>query len=923
MAKSISVILELDDKNFVRGIKQADTSVDKLNTTAGSLTRTLGGIATAAAGAFAFKEVIETTARFQDLRTTLKSVEGSAQGAAGAFGFIQEFATQTQFGVEELTQTYIKLKTAGIEPTRELLTTFTDTAAVTTDQLGSLNAITDLFSRTVSGGLGLEELNRLADRGVPVFRILEEQLGLTRLEVSEFGKTAEGAQRITDALITGLNQEFGGATQDRLENLSTAMSNFGIAVTNSADVFGQGFAPQLAEATTLLNEFIVANQDTIAELGRLVGEGLKAVIENLDVIIPLLGAFATGIAAIKVVDLVKDIGNMTKALKAFNLVMKGNPVGLAIAGISAAVVLLITHWDDVKYAAQEFARLAELGMLKLAEFLLGGLSNAIQSVINLFNDLKAVATAVGAGIAAAFSDPLNATEAFKQAFNETMKEVKDAAEDVVPPFTEELAALKKRQDELSVATQRVETETKALANTTEDAAKAAKEHKEQTQETVDAADDLNAQFNEYISQLKETGIETKKTTREREIEKRVMAEQEKAAKALGVTIAKLSEEQKDAIREIVELKVEEEEAQKKAADAAVKAAQDAIDAEQKKQDEIRRTLELVDQYYTEAVAGAENYRKQLEMEGEQVRALTGLYGTERDVAEELYEFRKKSAADIAKLEAAEQALREKGADEEADQVAQKIENLKKAVKEEEEAIAEVARANSEYQRSFEYGWRESFAAFADDATNSALIAGRVFNTFAQGMSDALYNFAMTGKLSFDDLVDSMKSTIVRFLADRITYEFLNFLDQAIFGSRAVGATTGGMGTGGTAGGTTGGTRSSGGASRGGGGGLGSVIGGVIDKVGDFFGFADGGYIPGNKVSIVGEQGPELFMPAASGTIVPNFALQRSGGAGGGGTVNYTINAIDARSFVDLLSTQPELIHSMVVRQEQKMMSRRF
>jgi hypothetical protein len=50
---------------------------------------------------------------------------------------------------------------------------------------------------------------------------------------------------------------------------------------------------------------------------------------------------------------------------------------------------------------------------------------------------------------------------------------------------------------------------------------------------------------------------------------------------------------------------------------------------------------------------------------------------------------------------------------------------------------------------------------------------------------------------------------------------------------------------------------------GGGGPLGSIIGGL---------FADGGRPPVGKVSIVGERGPELFIPDQPGTIVPNRAL---------------------------------------------------
>lgn len=66
--------------------------------------------------------------------------------------------------------------------------------------------------------------------------------------------------------------------------------------------------------------------------------------------------------------------------------------------------------------------------------------------------------------------------------------------------------------------------------------------------------------------------------------------------------------------------------------------------------------------------------------------------------------------------------------------------------------------------------------------------------------------------------------------------------------------------------------------------FGSLFGGIGDIFGGLFGgfFASGGQPPTGKVSVVGEQGPELFVPNTSGTIIPNDAL-----GGGGETINLT------------------------------------
>ena len=70
------------------------------------------------------------------------------------------------------------------------------------------------------------------------------------------------------------------------------------------------------------------------------------------------------------------------------------------------------------------------------------------------------------------------------------------------------------------------------------------------------------------------------------------------------------------------------------------------------------------------------------------------------------------------------------------------------------------------------------------------------------------------------------------------------------------------------------------ASGGKGGGIGGFIGGL-------FGFADGGTPPVGRPSIVGERGPELFVPRSAGTIVPNEKI-----GGSNITNNISIN-VDA------------------------------
>ena len=263
-----------------RRLQRIDRAAKKTTSGFGNITSKLVALGATLGTALGVRNIVQVNARFEDLRTTLASVTGGIQEGADAFGFIEKFSTQTQFSVEDLTTTFIKLKTAGIEPTEELLTTFTDAAAVTTDQLGSLQAITDLFARTTQGGLGLEEINRLTDRGIPALEILNEKLGLNRQQISEFGKTAEGARIITEALADGINERFGGATENRLKNLSTRFSNLNIALDSFKDKIGQEMAGPLGGFLDKITNSIV-NSDVLA---RTIGNVLGSAVSGISVL---------------------------------------------------------------------------------------------------------------------------------------------------------------------------------------------------------------------------------------------------------------------------------------------------------------------------------------------------------------------------------------------------------------------------------------------------------------------------------------------------------------------------------------------------------------------------------------------------------------------------------------------------------------
>jgi lambda family phage tail tape measure protein len=165
-------------------------------------------------------------------------------------------------------------------------------------------------------------------------------------------------------------------------------------------------------------------------------------------------------------------------------------------------------------------------------------------------------------------------------------------------------------------------------------------------------------------------------------------------------------------------------------------------------------------------------------------------------------------------------------------------------------IADAQSANLEASRSWEQGWADAFNSYMDNATNAAQRAGEVFGSITNNMNSAIDKFVETGKFSFGDFTRSI-------IQDLLKIE-LKAQATALFKSAA--------------------------------GGLGGLLGGI----GSIFGFANGGEPPVNKPSIVGEKGPELFVPKTAGTVIPNGAL-----GGGQQVVNnnyvYNVSAIDAKS----------------------------
>ena len=161
-------------------------------------------------------------------------------------------------------------------------------------------------------------------------------------------------------------------------------------------------------------------------------------------------------------------------------------------------------------------------------------------------------------------------------------------------------------------------------------------------------------------------------------------------------------------------------------------------------------------------------------------------------------------------------------------------------------------------RDWNEGWREAFKQYADDANNAAKQAKTYFDTFARGFEDLFVSLLTRTKFSFKDFATSIIAEFARIQAQKMFV--------SLFG-------TGGF-------------------------------------FGSLFGKANGGPTEAMKPIIVGERGPELFIPKMAGNIISNQNLRQTEAQPQITNVNYNINAVDAPSFRSLVARDPQFIYNV-------------
>ncbi len=207
------------------------------------------------------QQVVETTARFQKLEASLKTVTGSSQAAQAVFAGLKDFAATTPFSLEEVTQAFIKMKAMGLDPSQAALTSYGNTASA----MG--RGLDQMIEAVADAAMG--EFERLKEFGIRASsqgdRVAFTFDGVTTT-------VAKNATAIQGYLRSLGDTKFANAMEEQANTVGGALSNLGDQwdqlMVNLGDTMPiQKAITALGDLIALLNDWMVETpQETLEDL---------------------------------------------------------------------------------------------------------------------------------------------------------------------------------------------------------------------------------------------------------------------------------------------------------------------------------------------------------------------------------------------------------------------------------------------------------------------------------------------------------------------------------------------------------------------------------------------------------------------------------------------------------------------------------
>lgn len=225
MAEIEGLILEYKTK----GVKQTKQDIDRLNSairrTEPEVKRASSSMASFAAkiglAAIAYKgltSAVKNIRQYERLNAQLKVATGSFDSARKAMSELKDIASETPFQLQEVTTAFIKLKNLGLEPSRQSIISYGNTAASMGKQLDQMiEAVADA---------AVGEFERLKEFGIKASK-QGDDITFTFRGVKT---TVQNTSQDIEGYLKGLGEnEFGGAMAEQMNTIDGAISNLGDA----------------------------------------------------------------------------------------------------------------------------------------------------------------------------------------------------------------------------------------------------------------------------------------------------------------------------------------------------------------------------------------------------------------------------------------------------------------------------------------------------------------------------------------------------------------------------------------------------------------------------------------------------------------------------------------------------------------------
>lgn len=262
------------------GVDGATADLGKLGQAALKAGAAIGGLETARR---VFESLVASQRNFDKLNSGLITMTGSAENAAKAFQVLQQFAKETPYGLNQAVEGFTKLVALGLEPSKEALISYGNTAAAMGKDLNQMieavaDAATGEFERLKEFGIKASQQGdnvSFTFRGVTttVKKNSEEiQKYLLNIGNTDFAGAMDVRAKTLDGILSSLADTFDGLV------LNIAQSGFGDAVAEQAsaaedaiqslsDSIGSGeIEGNLQDWTTLFNDSFKFISDGLNDL---------------------------------------------------------------------------------------------------------------------------------------------------------------------------------------------------------------------------------------------------------------------------------------------------------------------------------------------------------------------------------------------------------------------------------------------------------------------------------------------------------------------------------------------------------------------------------------------------------------------------------------------------------------------------------